>query len=98
MRHLILAATLLLPSSVLSAQAVKVDGRAQTCSQLSQTIRQNKSVFVRVGIGGHNFRYPPAKCALGNKRATVSFRDVNGKQCTLDYACVYDAGSSYNNP
>lgn len=98
MRRLILVATLLLPSVALSAQAIKVDGRSQSCSQLSQTIRQNKSVFVRVGIGGHSFRYPPAKCALGSKRATVSFRDVNGKSCTLDYACEYDPGSFYNNP
>ncbi|MDM9629759.1 hypothetical protein QTL95_28145 [Rhizobium sp. S152] len=98
MRSLLFAAALLLPQVALAAQTLKIDARAQSCGQIAQVIRQNKTVFVRVGFGGHNFRYPPAKCALGSKRTTVSFRDATGRQCTLDYACAYDPGSFYNNP
>lgn len=98
MRPLLFAVALLLPQVTLAAQTVKIDAKGQSCGQIAQTIRQNKTVFVRVGFGGHNFRYPPAKCALGSKRTTVSFRDATGKQCTLDYACAYDPGSFYNNP
>ncbi|KQV32466.1 hypothetical protein ASC97_02460 [Rhizobium sp. Root1203] len=95
-KGVILAAAFLMPSAVFAAEALKVDGRAHTCSELAQIIRQNKSVFVRVGIGGRSFRYPPAKCKLGEKRDTTNFRDAAGKQCVLDYACVYDSQSFYN--
>ncbi|OWV83561.1 hypothetical protein ATY81_20150 [Rhizobium sp. R72] len=94
----LLAVTLVLPSTALSAGALNVDARAYTCSQISQIIRQNKKVFVRSGFGGSSFRYPPAKCGLGYARTTASFRDKTGKQCVLDYACTYDGGSFYNNP
>ncbi len=92
------AAMFLLPSTSWSAGALNVDARAYTCSQVSQIIRQNKKVFVRSGFGGSSFRYPPAKCGLGYARSTASFRDATGTQCVLDYACVYDSGSFYNNP
>lgn len=94
----ILAATLFVPSTAFSAGALNVDARAHTCSQISQIIRQNKKVFVRSGFGGSSFRYPPAKCGLGYARSTANVRDATGKQCVLDYACVYDSGSFYNNP
>jgi hypothetical protein len=92
----ILAAVFLIPSAAVAAESLKVDGRTHTCSELAQIIRQNKSVFVRVGIGGRSFRYPPAKCKLGEKRGTTNLRDANGKQCVLDYACVHDSQSFYN--
>ncbi|CCM76420.1 conserved exported hypothetical protein [Rhizobium mesoamericanum STM3625] len=93
-----LAAALLLASAAFSAGALNVDARSYTCSQISQIIRQNKKVFVRSGFGGSSFRYPPAKCGLGYARTNASFRDATGRQCVLDYACVYDGGSFYNNP
>ncbi|WP_074062311.1 hypothetical protein [Rhizobium etli] len=96
MKNVILAAALLLPSSGLAAQAVEVNARAHTCSQITQIIRQSKAAFVRTGIGGRSFRYPPARCRLGDKRTIVSLRDANGQMCTLDYACVYDPESPYN--
>jgi hypothetical protein len=96
MKNVILAAALLLPSSALAVEAVEVNARAHTCNELVQVIRQNKAVFVRSGFGGRSFRYPPARCRLGDKRDTVSLRDANGRQCVLDYACVYDPESFYN--
>jgi hypothetical protein len=98
MRIAVLATVLLLPSAALAAETVKVNARDHSCGELAQIIRQSKAVFVRGGIGGRSFRYPPATCGLGDKRATVSIRDVTGKQCTLNYACVHDSGSFYNNP
>jgi hypothetical protein len=98
MRNAILAAVFLLPSAALAVETVKANARDHSCGELAQIIRQSKAVFVRAGIGGRSFRYPPAKCELGDKRATVSIRDASGNQCRLDYACVYDSGSFYNNP
>ncbi len=65
-------------------------------TQIAQMIRQYKAVFVRSGFGGRSFRYPPARCRLGDKRDTISLRDANGRMCVLDYACVYDPDSFYN--
>ena len=96
MKNLLLAATLLLPSPSFAAPATEVNARDHTCNEIVQIIRQNKTVFVRVGIGGRSFRYPPAKCKLGDKRGTTSLRDAAGRQCILDYACVYDPESFYN--
>ncbi|NLS07090.1 hypothetical protein HGP14_27710 [Rhizobium sp. P32RR-XVIII] len=96
MKSVILAAAFLLPSSALAVEAVNVNSGAYTCNELAQIIRQQKAVFVRVGFGGRSFRYPPARCRLGDKRDTTSLRDANGKMCILDYACVYDPASSYN--
>jgi hypothetical protein len=96
MRNVILAAAVLLPLAAFGAETVKVDARAHTCNELAQIIRQSNKVFVRVGIGGRSFRYPPAKCSLGDKRSTTNLRDSKGKQCILDYACVYDPSSFYN--
>jgi hypothetical protein len=90
-KAVILAFVFLIPPAAFAAQPLTVDGRTHTCSELAQIIRQNKSVFVRVGIGGRSFRYPPAKCRLGEKRDTTSLRDASGRQCILDYACVYDS-------
>jgi hypothetical protein len=95
-KGVILAAAFLIPTAAFAAESLKVDSRTHTCSDLAQIIRQNKSVFVRVGIGGRSFRYPPAKCKLGEKRGTTNLRDASGKQCILDYACVYDPQSFYN--
>ncbi|AJD40906.1 hypothetical protein RGR602_CH01558 [Rhizobium gallicum bv. gallicum R602sp] len=96
MRNVILAAAFLLPSVALAAEAVEVRARDLSCGELAQFIRQNKTVFVRIGIGGRSFRYPPARCRLGDKHSTTSFRDASGKLCVLDYACVYDPESFYN--
>ena len=96
MRKLILAAALLLPSATLAAQAVEVNARSYSCSQIAQIIRRDKAVFVRVGFGGRSFRYPPARCFPGDRRGTTSFRDANGQLCVLDYACEYDPTSIYN--
>ncbi|WP_087005354.1 hypothetical protein [Rhizobium sullae] len=96
MRNLILAAVFLLPSAAFAAQTVEVKARDHSCSALAQIIRQNKAVFVRIGIGGRSFRYPPASCRLGDKRSTTSLRDAGGRLCILDYACVYDPDSFYN--
>lgn len=96
MRNLILAAAFLLPSTALAVQAVEVNARSYSCNQIAQIIRQSKAVFVRIGIGGRSFRYPPATCYPGNKRVTTRFRDGNGQLCILDYACDYDPESIYN--
>jgi hypothetical protein len=96
LRHVIIAAAVLLSSASIAAAAAEINARDHTCSEVAQFIRQNKSVFVRVGIGGRTFRYPPAKCKLGDKRDRTNFRDSAGKQCVLDYACVYDPQSFYN--
>jgi hypothetical protein len=97
MRNVILAiAALLLPSAAFAADAVEIKARDHSCAELSKFIRQNHKVFVRIGIGGRSFRYPPAQCRLGDKWATTSLRDRDGKLCVLDYACVYDPDSFYN--
>jgi len=96
MKNMILTVAFLLPSSALAVEAVEVNARDYSCNQLAQIIRQEKAVFVRVGFGGRSFRYPPARCRLGDKRDTTSLRDANGRMCILDYACVYDPASSYN--
>ncbi|NLS03301.1 hypothetical protein HGP14_07955 [Rhizobium sp. P32RR-XVIII] len=96
MKSMILAGALLLPSSALAVEAVEVNARAYSCNQLAQIIRQQKAVFVRVGFGGRSFRYPPARCSLGDKWDTTSLRDADGRLCVLDYACVYDPDSFYN--
>ncbi|MEZ2128896.1 MULTISPECIES: hypothetical protein [unclassified Sinorhizobium] len=96
MRNLIFAAAFLLPSAALAVQAVEVNARSYTCNQIAQIIRQSKAVFVRIGIGGRSFRYPPARCNPGDKRVTTSFRDATGQLCVLDYACDYDPESIYN--
>jgi hypothetical protein len=49
-----------------------------------------------MGFGGRSFRYPPARCNLGDKYDTARVRDANGKLCLLDYECVYDPQSFYN--
>ncbi|QRM53821.1 hypothetical protein [Sinorhizobium sp. BG8] len=98
MKYVVLAAALLLPSPSFAAKAVEVDARSHTCAQLAQFIRQHKTVFVRVGFGGRSFRYPPAQCRPGEMWSTTRLRDASGKQCILDYACVYDPNSYYNIP
>ncbi|OWV85436.1 hypothetical protein ATY78_25860 [Rhizobium sp. R635] len=87
-----------LPLPAFAAGVTEVKANAHSCGEIAQIIRQNKKVFVRVGFGGRSFRYPPAQCGPGDKRSTGSFRDAEGKQCVLDYACVYDPASLYNFP
>jgi hypothetical protein len=96
MRNVILAAALLMPSAAFAVEAVEINARDHSCAELSQFIRQNKAVFVRIGFGGRSFRYPPAQCRLGDKRSNTSLRDATGKLCVLEYACVYDPQSFYN--
>ncbi len=96
MRNAIFALVFLIPSGALAAEAVEVRARDHTCEELAQIIRRDNTVFVRVGIGGFSFRYPPAQCVPGDKRGMASVWDANGKFCTLDYACVYDPQSFYN--
>ena len=91
-----LAVATLLPSAAFALDAIEVKARDHTCDELARIISQNPAVFVRIGIGGRSFRHPPSQCRLGDKWATTSLRDANGKLCTLDYACVYDPESFYN--
>ncbi|MBW9112096.1 hypothetical protein JNB88_00340 [Rhizobium cauense] len=96
MKNVALAAALLLSSTSVAGADAQINARDHTCSQIAQIVRQEKKVFVRVGIGGRKFRYPPARCGPSDKRGTTSLRDANGRQCLLDYACVYDPESFYN--
>ncbi|ANL34923.1 hypothetical protein [Rhizobium phaseoli] len=96
MKIVVLAATLLLPSAALAVEAVEVKARDHSCEELTQIIRKDKAVFVRMGIGGRSFRYPPARCNLGDKYDSATVRDADGKMCRLDYECVYDPQSFYN--
>ncbi|WP_431321370.1 hypothetical protein [Rhizobium sp. YTU87027] len=96
MRNVVLAAVLLLSSASFAGAVTQINARDHTCGEIAQIIRQEKKVFVRVGIGGRSFRYPPARCGPGDKRDTTNLRDAEGKQCLLDYACVYDPESLYN--
>ncbi|OWV74206.1 hypothetical protein ATY75_07930 [Rhizobium sp. N122] len=98
MRSFIVIVALSLPLPAFAAGAKEVKASAYSCGELAQIIRQNKKVFVRVGFGGRSFRYPPAQCSMGDKRTSTNFRDAQGKQCILDYACVYDPASPYNFP
>ena len=98
MRSIILIVALSLPLPAFAAGVKEVKASEHSCSELAEIIRQNKKVFVRVGFGGRSFRYPPAQCSMGDKRTGTSFRDAQGKQCILDYACVFDPASPYNFP
>ncbi|OWV78440.1 hypothetical protein ATY77_28970 [Rhizobium sp. R634] len=98
MKSLIFALALLLPIPAFAAGVREVKANVHSCGEIAQIIRENKKVFVRVGFGGRSFRFPPAQCGPGDKRVTTSFRDAGGKQCVLDYACVYDPASLYNFP
>ncbi|MBY5400678.1 hypothetical protein [Rhizobium leguminosarum] len=98
MRSVILVVALSLPLPVFGAGVMNVKASEHSCSELAQIIRQNKKVFVRMGFGGRSFRYPPAQCSMGDKRTTTSLRDGEGKQCILDYSCVFDPASPYNFP
>ncbi|QWW71936.1 hypothetical protein [Rhizobium sp. WYJ-E13] len=96
MRRLILAAAALLPTAAFAVEAVEVNARDHSCRELAQIIQQKKAVFVRMGIGGRSFRYPPARCRLGDKYSVARVRAANGEMCVLDYECVYDPQSFYN--
>jgi hypothetical protein len=96
MKSIIVAVALLFPSVALAVEAVEVNAGDHTCEELAQIIRQDKAVFIRMGIGGRSFRYPPARCNLGDKYDTARIRDAKGKLCVLDYQCVYDPQSFYN--
>ncbi|ANM04929.1 hypothetical protein B5K05_16285 [Rhizobium phaseoli] len=98
MRSMILVVALSLPLPALAAGTMEVRAKDHSCDEIAQIIRQNKKVFVRVGLGGRSFRYPPAQCSMGDKRSTTSFRDGEGKSCVLDHACVFDPASPYNFP
>ena len=95
-KSVIFAVALSLPLPAFAAGVMEVKAGDHSCGELSQIIRQNKKVFVRVGFGGRSFRYPPAQCGPGDKLSTASLRDRTGKQCLLDYACVNDPMSMYN--
>ncbi|ARQ58923.1 UNVERIFIED_ORG: hypothetical protein GGE64_002831 [Rhizobium etli] len=96
MRIVVFAVALSLPLPAFAAGAMEVRAGDHSCRELAQIIRQNKKVFVRMGIGGRSFRYPPARCNLGDKYDTAAVRDADGKMCLLDYECVYDPQSFYN--
>ncbi|SCB57494.1 hypothetical protein GA0061105_102487 [Rhizobium aethiopicum] len=98
MKTVIFVLVLSLPLPVFAAGAVEIRAGEHRCGELAQIIRQNKKVFVRVGLGGHSFRYPPAQCGMGDKRTSTSVRDAEGRACVLDYACVFDPASPYNFP
>ncbi|MBY2922800.1 hypothetical protein [Rhizobium leguminosarum] len=90
MRSVIFVVALSLPLPAFAAAVMNVKASEHSCSELTQMIRQNKKVFVRVGFGGRS--------SMGDKRTTTSLRDAGGKQCILDYACVFDPASPYNFP
>ncbi|WP_454849488.1 hypothetical protein [Rhizobium binxianense] len=96
MRSIVFAAALLLPSAALAADAVEINASTHTCEQIARTISDSKAVFVRMGFGGRSFRYPPARCVPGDKRAITRLSDANEQICVLDYACVYDPESIFN--
>lgn len=96
MKNVVLAIALLLPSATLAAEAVEVNAGDHSCAELRRVIQQQKRVFVRMGFGGRSFRYPPARCNLGDKYDSARVRDADGKICLLDYQCVYDPQSFYN--
>ncbi|MBB3659274.1 hypothetical protein FHX15_004538 [Rhizobium sp. BK650] len=96
MRGLILAAAVMLPTAAFAVEAVEVNVREHSCRELAQIIQQKKAVFIRTGIGGRSFRYPPARCSLGDKYDVARIRAANGEICVLDYECVYDPQSFYN--
>lgn len=96
MKCVVMVLALLLPSAVLAAETVEVNARDHSCAELRRVIQQEKRVFVRMGFGGRSFRYPPARCNLGDKYDTARVKDADGKICILDYECVYDPQSFYN--
>lgn len=96
MRSLILAAAFLLPTAAFAVEAVEVNARDHSCRELAQIIQQKKAVFIRMGIGGWSFRYPPLQCRLGDKYDVARVRAANGEMCVLNYECVYDPQSFYN--
>jgi hypothetical protein len=96
MRSLIVAAAVLLPTAVFAVEVVEVNARDHSCRELAQIIQQKKAVFIRMGIGGRSFRYPPVQCRLGDKYSVARLRAANGQMCVLDYECVYDPQSFYN--
>ncbi|MBX5009648.1 hypothetical protein HJB67_06630 [Rhizobium lentis] len=96
MKSVAVAFVLLFPSAALAVEAVEVKAMDHSCEKLAQIIRKEKAVFMRMGIGGRSFRYPPARCNLGDKYDTATVRDADGKMCRLDYECVYDPQSFYN--
>lgn len=98
MKSVIFAVALSLPLPAFAAGVMEVKAKEHSCGEIAQIIRENKKVFVRAGFGGRSFRYPPAQCGPGDKRSMTGFRDAEGKQCVLDYACVYDPASLYNFP
>ncbi|TBC58292.1 hypothetical protein [Rhizobium ruizarguesonis] len=71
MKSVVLAVALLFPSVALAVEAVEVNARDHSCEELAQIIRKDKAVFVRMGFGGRSFRYPPARCNLGDKYDTA---------------------------
>ncbi|MDQ0320238.1 hypothetical protein QO002_002376 [Pararhizobium capsulatum DSM 1112] len=96
MKILIFAVGLLLPSTSFAADALNINARDHDCAAIGKIIRDNKKVFVRTGFGGRSFRYPPARCNLGDMYTTVTVRDAKGQQCVLKYACINDPSSFYN--
>lgn len=83
MRSVILVVALSLPLPAFGAGVMNVKASEHSCSELTQIIRQNKKVFVRVGFGGRSFRYPPAQCSMGDKRTTTSLRDAGESSASL---------------
>ena len=96
MKTLIFAVALLFPATGFTADVLNVNARDHDCAAIGKIIRDNKKVFVRTGIGGRSFRYPPARCNLGDMYTTVTVRDAKGQQCVLQYACTTDPSSFRN--
>ncbi len=96
MKKMIFALTMSLPAAASAADALNIKARDHSCGELEQIIRQEKKVFVRSGIGGQSFRYPPARCNLGDMHVTARLKDANGKLCLLNYACVTNPADPRN--
>jgi hypothetical protein len=94
MKTLVFCAGLLLSVSAF-ANTVEIRASEHTCTELAQAIRHYGRVFIRMGIGGRSFRYPPNTCSFGEKYASIYFLDMNDQKCLLDYACVRDPQSPH---
>lgn len=97
MKALVLCAGLLVSFSAFASvdfetagNTIELRASEHTCAEMAHAIRYYGKVFIRMGFGGRSFRYPPYTCGVGEKYASIFFRDMNHQGCTLDYACVND--------
>lgn len=97
MRSVILVVALSLPLPAFGAGVMNVKASEHSCSELTQIIRQNKrSLFASVSAAAVSvIHLPSAAWVISAPRLVCAMR---GKQCILDYSCVFDPASPYNFP